>query len=353
MSLSRRLRPWTAVLIALAVSACGSTSSTGSASSGSATTAGPIAAAAGSAAGAAGSATAPSAGTPAPATPSGGQPSGVQSSAAGSAAPSSGGRAEVDAAARALLSADLRAKGVLLNGVNLPNPPMEFTDAGSSTPKGLDIDLATAIAARLGLTVKFDNVQFDQLLPGLATGRDDMVLSALSDTPERQKVATWIDYFNSGDRFFVSAANAATFHDQVSLCGQTVVVASGTSFVQDVPALSSTVCAGKAPITVLAVGISGNAGLELQLTTGRAAAAVTGAETFGYLTQTETGKWAAVGDIFAKSPYGIAVRPADTQLRDALTMALSHMVTDGSYAAILAKWAQQASAVQKVTVNLK
>ncbi len=270
-------------------------------------------------------------------------------SAAGTA---SGAAATVDAAARALLPAEITAKGVLVDGVNLPNPPMEFTDAGKTTPKGLDIDLASALGKRLGLTVKFDNVQFDQLLPGLATRRDDMILSALSDTAERQKVATWVDYFNSGDRFFVSAANAAKYPDQASLCGQTVVVASGTSFVEDVPALSATICKGKSPIKVLAVGISGNAGLELQLTTGRAVAAITGAETFGYLTQTEPGKWAAVGDIFAKSPYGIAVRPADTQLRDALSMALAHMVSDGSYAKILAQWAQQSSALSKVTVNL-
>ncbi len=272
-------------------------------------------------------------------------------SAAGGSSPAAvaGG---VDAAARALLPADIKAKGVLVDGVNLPNPPMEFTDPGSSTPKGLDIDLATALATRLGLSVKFDNVQFDQLLPGLATKRDDIILSALSDTAERQKLADWVDYFNSGDRFFVQAANAGKYPDYASLCGNTVVVASGTSFVQDVPALSAKVCAGKSPIKVLAVGISGNAGLELQLSTGRAVAAVTGAETYGYLTQTEPGKWQAVGEIFAASPYGIAVRKDDTGLRDALRTALTNMHTDGTYQKILAQWSQQASALDKITVNL-
>ena len=344
---SRPLFPVAVCLSAVLLCACGSTTgaSTAATSPGS-TAASSIAVAA----------TGP-AGSVSPSSPaasvSGASSPGASSPGAAVSGSAEAGSGTVDTAARALLPPAMIAKGVIIDGVNLPNPPMEFTDAGASTPKGLDIDLATALARRLGLTVKSDNVQFDQLLPGLATQRDDMILSALSDTAERQKVATWIDYFNSGDRFFVSAANAAKYPDQKSLCGQTVVVASGTSFVQDVPALSATICAGKAPIKVLAVGISGNAGLELQLTTGRAVAAVTGAETYGYLTQTEPGKWAAVGDIFAKSPYGIAVRPGDTQLRDALTAALSHMVADGSYAKILATWAQQSSALGKITVNLK
>ena len=184
---------------------------------------------------------------------SGSSPAASGTSPATSSTGSSAG-AGVDAAARAKLPADIVSKGKLVNGINVPNPPMEFHDTTSNTLTGLDVELTNALAAKLGLTADYSEVQFEQLLPSLTTGRADIVLSALSDTKERQAIADWVDYFKSGDRFYTTNDLAAKYPDYASLCGQTVAVASGTSFVQDVPALSATVCAGKSPMKVLAIG---------------------------------------------------------------------------------------------------
>lgn len=259
----------------------------------------------------------------------------------------------VDDAARALLPERIRTAGVLTDGVNLPNPPMEFIEDGKTDYTGLDVELAAAIAARLGLKVEYSNVAFDQLLPSLTTGRVDIVLSGMSDTAERQAIADWVDYFNSGDRFYTFTANGTSYPDYASLCGQTVVVATGTSFVEDVPALSETACAGKDPMKVLAIGVQGNEGLEIQIQTGRAVAAVTGAETFAYQQITQPDKFVAVGDLFAPAPYGIAVTKDNSGLRDAVAAALKDLIADGTYGTILAKWNLTDSAVKAVTVNLK
>ena len=256
----------------------------------------------------------------------------------------------VDQAARKLLPASVKQKGYLVDGISSPNLPMEFQDPGSSTFKGFDIDLAAAIAKKLGLTVKYNNVQFEQLLPSLNTGRTDIMLSGLSDLPSRRNVADWIDYFKSGDLVFTKKADSGTYPTLASLCGATVNVASGTSYVQDVPKLSQQLCAGKKAIKLLIVGAS-LADSKLQINSGRANAAVTGPETFGNLDSSQPNTWARVGKIFAPTTYGIAIKKGNTQLRDAVAAAFKAVIADGTYAKIAKKWNQEASMVSSVAIN--
>ncbi len=256
----------------------------------------------------------------------------------------------VDQAARKLLPASILSRGTLIDGINLPNPPMEYTNPGSSTPTGFDIDVAKSIAAKLGLKLTFSNVAFVQLLPSLGTGRLDFMLSGLSDLPSRRGVADWIDYFRSGARIFTMKSSSSKVPNLQALCGQTVETAVGTSYVQELPQLSASLCKGKAPIKVLAVGGS-LAEEEIQVKTGRAIAAVTAPENFGYLSKSVQGDWVPVGGIFAPSLYGIAVKKGNTPVRNAIAAAFRDTIKEGTYMKLARKWKQEASAVSTVTIN--
>ena len=83
-------------------------------------------------------------------------------------------------------------------------PPFEFIDERTTEIKGLDIDLASAVAARLRpegppIRAELVPVGFDSLYDALLAGRCDAVLSALPYEPERtEDVAYAISYFNAG-----------------------------------------------------------------------------------------------------------------------------------------------------------
>jgi polar amino acid transport system substrate-binding protein len=83
-------------------------------------------------------------------------------------------------------------------------PPFEFIDERSGEIKGLDVDLASALAARLrpqGAAIRAEMVPvgFDSLYDALLASRCDAVLSALPYEPERtEDVAYAISYFNAG-----------------------------------------------------------------------------------------------------------------------------------------------------------
>ncbi len=256
----------------------------------------------------------------------------------------------VDAAAAALLPAAIKSAGVINDGVNLPNPPLEYQVNGNGAYTGFDIDLANALGAKLGVKINFENLAFTALQTSLDSGRVDIVLSGLFDNAARQAKYNIIDYLNTGAQIFTTTANQSKAPDLPSLCGQTVETAVGTAFTGELNTLSTTLCAGKQPLKVLEVG--GSFGEEvLQITTGRAVAAIATPDNLAYSLTTDPGKYVLVGKPFDEVPYGIDIPKANTGLLNALKMAMSDILADGTYASIAAKNNLSGSAVTTVTVD--
>lgn len=104
---------------------------------------------------------------------------------------------------------DLTWQGILDTGVirvcTDPSwPPFEFIDERTGQIAGLDVDLASALAARLrpqgpAIRAEMVPVGFDSLYDALLAGRCDAILSALPYEPERtEDVAYAVSYLNGG-----------------------------------------------------------------------------------------------------------------------------------------------------------
>lgn len=88
--------------------------------------------------------------------------------------------------------------GVLNVGVEGTYPPYTYHDeAGNLT--GFDVDVAKAIAGRLGVEVQFTESEWDSLLAGIDSGRLNTVINAVSITPERAE-----KYDFAGPYFYVA-----------------------------------------------------------------------------------------------------------------------------------------------------
>src|SRR5918994_2469363 len=81
--------------------------------------------------------------------------------------------------------------GKLIVGSDIPYAPFELGREPNYT--GLDIDLVNEIGKRLGLTVEIQDTSFDTIFRDLAQGKFDMVASATTITPEREKT---VDFSN-------------------------------------------------------------------------------------------------------------------------------------------------------------
>ena len=92
----------------------------------------------------------------------------------------------------------IQQRGIITFATDPTYPPFEALDADGNF-FGFDIDLARAVAGRLGLKAEFEAVSYDGLIGTLVTGRDDAVISAWVIQPERGKEASFTpSYFNAG-----------------------------------------------------------------------------------------------------------------------------------------------------------
>ena len=82
------------------------------------------------------------------------------------------------------IKAALIAPGTLTVGTSGSAPPFSMTGPTGAL-QGFDIDVANQLGEALGLRVAFVQIDFAGLLPGLASGRFDIIASGVTRTPER------------------------------------------------------------------------------------------------------------------------------------------------------------------------
>lgn len=120
----------------------------------------------------------------------------------------------------------------LVVGTSVDYPPLEFTANHNGETKyvGVDIELAKDIAHDLHVKLVLKNMSFDSLLVALETGKIDMVISAMSPTPERAKNVAFskLYYKPKGEFFLVNKRDQNKYRTIKSLAGQTVGAQTGS-----------------------------------------------------------------------------------------------------------------------------
>jgi polar amino acid transport system substrate-binding protein len=76
--------------------------------------------------------------------------------------------------------------GVLTVGMEIGYPPFEYYGGDGKTPVGFDVQMATAVAQKLGLEVKFIDTAWDGIFAGVTKGDYDCIMSAVTITDERK-----------------------------------------------------------------------------------------------------------------------------------------------------------------------
>ena len=92
--------------------------------------------------------------------------------------------------------------GKLVMSTNAQFPPYEMVSDGEGVNgtgfEGIDVELACALADKLGLELVIDDMEFDSALMAVQEGRSDMVLAGLSYSEERDLVMDFTASYATG-----------------------------------------------------------------------------------------------------------------------------------------------------------
>ncbi|MFI5689094.1 ABC transporter substrate-binding protein [Streptomyces sp. NPDC051636] len=245
------------------------------------------------------------------------------------------------------------------NGINVASgvyPPMVMLDSQQRFT-GFDYDLGQALGAKLGISFTFTNQAFDSIIPSLQSGKHDIIMYGMNDTPERQKSLYFVDYFHAGMDIIVKKGNPEKITGLLDLCGTSAAVAKATTQADLVRAQAPKCkAAGKQPITVVELPTEGDALVAVRA--GKATADVLDAAAAEYTARTSgDGKhFEVVRDPANPTGYapvytGIGVLRKDHDLVVALQAALTAVIKDGTYDELLAKYGLSSYGVKTATVN--
>ena len=213
-------------------------------------------------------------------------------------------------------------------GVDASYPPFALDDG--RTLRGLDIDIARAIAAELGIPVRFENIGFYALYDALKSGRVDLLISALRiDRARMDDVRYTQSYFDNGLLIVMPADAAETDFD--SLTTARIAFEYASSADAQVRAWQED---GRA-ITRLAYEMPEYALDALQL--GHADAAMVDATTLR-LFQRKQSNWAIPSEYITSDPYAIAARIDRHDAWQLVNRALIALKERGEVAKIIDDW---------------
>jgi polar amino acid transport system substrate-binding protein len=235
--------------------------------------------------------------------------------------------------------------GTLTIGSDIAYAPIEFFEAGSDVPVGVDIDIGECLGEELGVAVEWLDLGFDPLIPSIEQGQIDAIMSAMTVTAEREERIDFIPYFTAGTGILVRAGNPEGIQSVDDLCGLGVAAQEGTIQEDQLRTLNDTTCADNA----IDIQVFDQNPLAVeQLRVGGAAAVLADFPVVVNDALQSEGELEVAGDQFEAEPYGIGLRKDSTALNDALTGALVSIIDDGRYDQILAKWSAEAGAYKEV-----
>ena len=264
-------------------------------------------------------------------------------------------QSKVDKAAQALLPAEYLENGIDVAS-DIPYEPFEYIDE-NGVLTGVDVELAALIGQKLGTELRINDAVFDTIIASLESGTNDIIISSMSDTVERQAKVDFVDYNIGGSQMIVAKGNPENITNPMSLCGKTVIVQNGTIQIDLIGTMSeSCKVSGKKEITLtqlpdapsmqnaLRAG-QGDAVMMDSFVAQDAAAKAGNGEYFDVVNDPDAPNGYDAGFV------GIAILKKDTALRDAIQAALQSLIDDGQYEALMAKWNMSANAVVSASIN--
>ena len=216
--------------------------------------------------------------------------------------------------------------GKLTMSTNAAFPPYEMT-ADDGSLEGIDIEVAAAIADKLGLELQVDDMDFDAALLATQSGKSDMVMAGVTVTDERQKVMDFSDTYAEGIQSVIvpEDSDIASVDD---LAGKAIGTQRGTTGY-----IYCTDDFGEDSVVAYDDGLTAVQALN----NGQVDAVVIDNAPAKEFVAANTGL-KILDTAYAQEDYAIGVAKGNTALLDAINGALEELQADGTLQSIVDKY---------------
>ncbi|MGQ4892459.1 MAG: basic amino acid ABC transporter substrate-binding protein [Candidatus Njordarchaeia archaeon] len=218
---------------------------------------------------------------------------------------------------------------VLVMGTSADFPPFEYV-AENGTIIGFDIDIAKYIAKKWGYKLEIKDISFDGLIPALQAGQIDMIVAALTITPERQQSVDFSKPYYNATQAILIRANFPDITNESDLYGLKIGVQAGTTGEAWADEHLNTTC------TITAYQRVYDAITALKA--GYIDALILDDPVARYYNSTDTQIKMASWIIDTGERYGIAVAKGNTKLLNEINEALDELFSSGLYEEYIARW---------------
>ena len=211
-------------------------------------------------------------------------------------------------------------------------PPYEYYDGDAIV--GIDVEVAQAIAAKLGMELEVTDIAFDSIIPGVQTGKYDMGMAGMTVTDERKEQVNFSDSYATGVQVvIVKDDSPITSVDDLFADGASTVVGTQAGTTGFIYATSDIEDAGLGTVksfgkTTDAVEALKNGQVDCVVLDNEPAKALVAANEGLHILDTE----------YAVEDYAIAIAKENTDLLEKVNKALSELTADGTLQSIVDKY---------------
>ncbi|MDN5685893.1 MAG: ABC transporter substrate-binding protein [Brachybacterium sp.] len=247
----------------------------------------------------------------------------------------------------ALVPAEIRERGELVNGAALNYAPGEFVGSDGGAV-GYDIDILTAIGKVLGLETRTESAVFAQIIPAIGSTYD-VGISSFTINPERLEQVSMVSYFAAGMSYAVKTGNPYGITPP-DLCGTRVAHQVGT-YMDEVVVERDEACRADGGTGVIDQPYVGNADAATAVAGGKADVLIGDSPVIAYAVDRSRDTLEQVGDIEDAAQNGIVVAQDQPELAEAIRGAIQHLIDSGALREILAAWGNENGMIETSEVD--
>jgi polar amino acid transport system substrate-binding protein len=254
-----------------------------------------------------------------------------------------------DARLAGMVPAGIKADGKIVIGTDASYAPNEFLGTDGKTVTGWDKELFDLVAAKLGLKTEWVSSKFDDIIPGVQSGKYEAGVSSFTINDERKQVVSMVSYFTAGTQWATKTGNPAGIQPD-NACGKKVAVQTGTVQVEDIEARSKA-CTDAGKPAIQFNQYQGQDQATAAVVSGKEDATLADSPIAAYAVKQTNGQLQLLGNIYEAAPYGYVVKKEETQFAQAISDATKAVMQDGTYKKVLEKWGVQAGGLTTSAVN--